>query len=476
MVSKKILGVAIAAAFVSQGAFASLAPLDLTASPTPYKIAKQALTTAAQIGSTGYYAAVDTGVGSIDQFDVTSKLGIGLAVNQKIYVKVSLTNAKFNAAVATTDLAVTSASVDTASVDTIAQGGNVGDTYAIFSVSPATGDAFAVSDTATLTLNALQVNGSDVTVTVTTYDSVASAVAGTNVLYTASAKTLTFPTDGATAATSSVNTVTASVNALFKNFIVGGPASGTTAQLASLFTTVNSYADLTGAPITLASVANLANSTVTFHGDFSVGAWSVNGMGTVPLTVSADKQSATVALSSVVDGTGAPVNPNLVVVENGTTQIPKATYTADVTFAAPTGGAFGAVAAVMGQAAGTITRDGTTVLVPFVNINPDYNQKIIIVNRSAADAALTLTNLVPDAAATASSITATTINLPAGKQSVLKTTDLVSITGSAKGAVTLNIAAPSSKIDVLFQSTNAQGAQNTVLLQNDGAKFGGASL
>jgi len=482
MVSKKILGVAIAAAFASQGAFAAL---NLNGTPVPNKIAKQAILSSFQVGSTGFYTALDGGTASTD-FDVVSKLGAGLTVDQRIYIRVNLNdNARFSAQVQTSDLTVTSGqksgdwdsdplTPDTlanvnGTVDTITQGGAPGDQYVVFSVKPYPGTAFSIGDTATLAINQLSINGSDVGVEVITYDQAAYAVAGldTNKLFRSGSKTIiTFPTDGVSSSTSAPQTVTASVDSLFKKFA----GNNTTAQFSQLYTTVGNYSDLNGNSISLVSITDPSASVVKYKGDFSVGTWSVSASSscTTPtaLTLNGAKTEGTVTLA--VSNTKA----YLCVVETGAAQIPVATYKADVTYSAPATAVFGAASPASDLAAGSIVRDGTTVLLPFININPDYNQKVIIVNRSSAAADLTLTNLVPDAAATASSITAGTINLPAGKQSVLKSTDLVSITGSAKGAVTLNIAAPSNQIDVLFQTTNAQGAQNTVLLQNDGGKFG----
>ena len=441
MVSKKILGVAIAAAMLSQGAFA--APLNLSgdSAATSLKIAKQAITTAAEtsVGS-GWYNVVDTGVGSTIDFDLTSKLGIGLAVNQKIYIKVKLTNAKFGATLTTGSFAVTSngtalaAGAGNATEDTIAQGGVAGNDTVILTVSPAAGEAFGIADTVTLTLSALQINGSAVSAEVTTFDSVASAVAGTNVLYTAnnvSGSTITYPSDAVTAAVASPSTVTASVDELFKKFVTqAGVVSGSNlvAQFGQLSTALATYSELDGSPIELADVVTDTTSTVKFKGDFSAGNWYVSddatGTTKTALTLNTAKDEATTTLNVIA------TKPYLLVVENGTAQIPVSTITADVTFTAPANGAFGAVAADTGNASGSIVRDGTTVLVPFINVNPAFNQKIIIVNRSTASAAVTLTNLIPDAQTTGFALTSagSAISaLTASKQTVLNTPDLFTV-------------------------------------------------
>lgn len=484
MVSKKILGVAIAAAMLSQGAFA------FTTATATQNISSQTLLEAGKVvktaGATGTYYNVTAGA-NIDT-TMTGTLGIGLANDQPVYVRVDLTNAVFAAARTTAHITLADSAAG-GEVVTLSQGGDIAaatsttDSYVIYSILPSAANKFEIGSAFSMTLGNLLAKGTgSVGVKVTAYDQLASAVAGTPVLSTSNAATaLTFVTNGLTPAVTTVSPV-ASVEELFKKFTVVAPVTALLGTVGSYTTNVTAgiASATTGVTVAAAAeVANTATSTVTYVGDFAVGTWSVSATnacgGLTAVTVNTAKTQATIDLATAI------TKPFLCVALNGTTAVPASTYTASVTYTAIAGAAtaIGAQAASSSSSLGSITRDGTTVLVPFININPDFNQKIIIVNRSTASAALTLTNPIGDAAATNFALTtagAATTTLPASKQTILNSVDLFQVdTGSTskKGSVTLNIAAPSSKVDVLFQSTNAQGAQNTVILQNDGKKFGG---
>jgi hypothetical protein len=100
MVSKKILGVAIAAAFSSQ----AFALVDATTDPqVKVLVAKESvLTTQMSDGTTP--AGVPTGMvvltngGAADNVNVKFKAGSGVATGGHAYIRVNLTNAVFAAA------------------------------------------------------------------------------------------------------------------------------------------------------------------------------------------------------------------------------------------------------------------------------------------------------------------------------------------------------------------------------------------
>lgn len=491
MVSKKILGVAIAAAMLSQGAFA------FTTATATQNISAQTLLEAGKVvktgAPTGTYYSVTAGANIDTTF--TGTLGVGLATNQAVYIRVDLTNAVFKAARTTAHITLADSAAGVVT-KTISQGGDLGaiasttDSYVIYSILPSASAKFDIGSAFSMTLGDLLAKGTGtVGVKVTAYDQLSSAIASTPVLSTSNAPTaLTFVTNGLTPAATAVNPV-ASVEKLFKEFVVAAPVAAVLSTVGSYTATVTAgvASATTGATVAAETeVANTATSTVKYVGDFSVAGavWGVsatNACGALTnVTLNTAKTEATIDLATAITKPFLCVDlPDTAGV--GTTAVPASTYTASVTYTAIAGAAtaIGAQATSASSNLGSITRDGTTVLVPFINVNPSFNQKIIIVNRSTAAAALTFTNPIGDDAATGFALTtagSTTMSLPASKQTVLNSVDLLTVdtaSTSKKGAVTLNIAAPSSKVDVLFQTTNADGAQNTIILQNDGKKFGG---
>lgn len=494
MVSKKILGVAIAAAMLSQGAFAFT-----TATPTQ-NVSAQTLVEADKVvktaGSTGTYYTVTTGANIDTTF--TGTLGIGLANDQSVYVRVELTNAVFAAARTNANITLADNDGSTGGADnpviTLSQGGAAGaiaatdDNFVIYSIAPGTGDRFEVGAAFSVALGNLLAKGTGtVGVKVTAYDQLASAVAGTPVLSTSNAPSfITFVGNGVTQTATTVSPV-ASVEKIFKEFKVAAPVTALVGTVGSLAATVT--ADVASATtglnvVAITEVANTATSTVKYAGDFSVGTWAVSatsacgGLSTVTLNTA--KTEATIDLATAI------TKPFLCVTlpstaGAGTASVPASAYTASVTYTAITGAAtaIGAQTASASSSLGSITRDGTTVLVPFITLNPGFNQKIFVVNRSTTPAALTVNGLVADAGATGFALTtagAAGTTLAAGQQTELVSAQWFQVDSTAttkRGAATLNIAAPSSKVDVLIQTTNAEGAQNTVILQNDGQKFGG---
>ena len=143
MVSKKILGLAIAAAFSSQ-AFA-VVNLDDSSASNSIKYAKEALVTTNSIdGNDGakYYlvandAQLTIGAGALTTpgvQDASFKLGTGMAAAQKRYVRIGLGNAVFSATSAPV-LGATGGTAVAAAV--VVQGGGNKDNYVIFEVTAA---------------------------------------------------------------------------------------------------------------------------------------------------------------------------------------------------------------------------------------------------------------------------------------------------------------------------------------------------
>jgi hypothetical protein len=121
MVSKKILGVAIAAA-MSAPAFAVI---DLTggvggAGSGAVTYAKESITSAQVTSGMVQVAAAGT------ELDVQVATGFGVTATTHAFVRFNLTNAKFKTAVVAGDLTAVSGTITTV---TVAQGGAAGDDY-----------------------------------------------------------------------------------------------------------------------------------------------------------------------------------------------------------------------------------------------------------------------------------------------------------------------------------------------------------
>jgi hypothetical protein len=452
MVSKKILAVAIAAA-LSSSAFA----VDLEDGTGALTYAKEAFTALNEGDTTGYYEVTGT-------FDAAVELGFGVSNANQVWVRYDLTNAVLDADVVVGDLDV-SGFIAAPDVE-IAAGGEAGDSYVIFAVTTAANESQTTALTLALPSLEIKLNAT-ASLAYSLYDDASDASAGGTAGRVGAVESATLvELEDALTVTFTADNATADVDTDFTEFLVDGTTTvlGTVEfnlDTALLLPDGNNVADLSEL------IMNGADeSTVVLTGDLSFGDWTVGG-------VAVDADTGVADISTLTDGVAYDVELTV----DGDTTIEASEYSLATDFADLDDAVFGATND--SEAIGEITRNGTSVKVPFVNVNPSFNQKIIIINRSANAVPLTISDLIADAQATGFALTtagAAAITLPAGKQTVLNSVDLFQVapaSTSKKGAATLNIAAPVSKIDVLFQSTNADGAQNTVLLQHDGQKFGG---
>nr|WP_324257470.1 hypothetical protein [Cellvibrio fontiphilus] len=458
MVSKKLLSAAIAAAFLSTPAFAVI---DLDADTGAVKFAKEAVVDANE--DAGFLTVTS----AANNLDVTTVIGTGVTEANQVYVRFDLANAKFTSQVVGGDL-VTSGSALSVNVQ---QGGAAGQSYVIFQITADVG-GIDQADTLELALAGLAVSTSaGVNVSYAAYDTPSSAVNQTAANRLASSTTAgaISVVNALTATFAAGDTATAEVSADFTEFL----GSSTSENLGTVTFAVDTTVLLPDSS-TITALTDVVDdaSDLVLAGDLSFGDFFLNGCAIDSATGSlADGEDCVV--------TDFDINTTYtfsVEVDGDTTIVP-GSYTATVDYVKLDTGLFNPMD--YSGVVGNIARNGTSVKVPFVNVNPSFNQRIIIVNRSNVAVPLTISDVIADAEATGFALTTAgqaTIMLPANKQTVLKSSDLFQVAaGSAsnRGAATLNIAAPMSKVDVLFQSTNSEGAQNTVILQTDGQKFGG---
>lgn len=461
MVSKKLLSAAIAAAFISAPAFAVI---DLDADTGAVKFAKEAVVDANEDG--GFLSVT----AAANNLDVTTVIGTGVTEANQVYVRFDLSNAKFATQVVGANLTTTGNALSI----TVQQGGAAGQSYVIFQITADTLD-IDQADTLTLALADLAVSTSAaVNVTYAAYDTPSSAVNQTvaNRLATSTTAGAISVVNALTAEFTPGTTATAEVSADFTEFL----AASLSETLGSVTFAVDTAALLPdSSAITALTDVVVSDSDLVLTGDLSFGDFTLDGCA-----IDSDTGSLEDGGDCVVTDFAINTAYSFDVTVDGATTIVPGSYTATVDYVKLATGLFNPVDA--SGTVGNIDRNGTSVKVPFVNVNPAFNQKIIIINRGTNAVPLTISDLIADVETTGFALTATgasTIMLPAGKQTVLDSADLFEVaegSASKKGAATLNIAAPMPKIDVLFQTTNADGAQNTVILQTDGQKFGGNGI
>ncbi len=442
MVSKKLLGVAIAAAFSSQ-AFA-LVDLD-AANPTKPVIAKQTFQTGdkSTVSGVDYYTVVN----AANLLDIQSKIGVGMNNAQKLFIRVDLTNALFGAAPALTTATATS---------TIAQGG-VDSSYVIFEVTASASKPQA--DTATVAAASYKLNsnfaGSAVTFTV--YETLTAAVNNGTSLYAKSLANVVTVGSGLKQAFTAGSAV-ADVESGFKKF-VGNALTAAAGQISS---TVD------GATYSQAGTATVA-ADIYSAGDVKItGDFGLTGAtyalrqnsdctgGTTALTIATDKKSATT-------GAAAGANEYLCVTVDGNNVIPETTFNGEVTYTAITTPAF-APAAFSGKV-GEIVRNGTSIHIPYLTTFSDYAQRLVLVNRGSSDVAYSV-SFTPETGVTAALGTAATGTLKAKSTTIIPVTNLVTLTGATRTAATVAIVSASANIDAATTQVNlADKATDTVKLK-----------
>jgi hypothetical protein len=83
----------------------------------------------------------------------------------------------------------------------------------------------------------------------------------------------------------------------------------------------------------------------------------------------------------------------------------------------------------------------------------DYNQRLVLVNRGSADVTYAVT-FTPETGVTATAGSAATGTLKANSTTIVKATDLVTITGSSRTAATVAIVSAAANIDAATTSVN----------------------
>lgn len=248
------------------------------------------------------------------------------------------------------------------------------------------------------------------------------------------------------------------------------------------FTTGNTYTELADVVITDANASAidgttlldtelLSNTDVSVAGDFTAaantdGTYTGAALGRVWIDGAADCSTgsddvgdflATTLSATAATFTGPTANIagtySLCFASNGTAAIPAATYTATVDYT--TIGAAYAVTDVTAAAAGTIVRNGTTMVAPLVQKPAGWLSRLVLVNKGTAARAYTVSAVAESGNTVTLSGAAASGTLGAGQTTVVDLPDLIAATGSPRTSLVVTVNGPENQISGLYQIVNA---------------------
>ena len=212
-----------------------------------------------------------------------------------------------------------------------------------------------------------------------------------------------------------------------------------------------------------ADLISLARSKTMFSGDFSIGSFalSTDGCATTEadsLRVNVAKDEALALPTTVYEGTRSLC---ITVPRTNETAIPASAFLVEADYAALVNAAIGPQDLAETQI-GRIRRDGTSVQLPHLTTAAEYEQRIVIVNRTSRAANYNF-QFTPASGVTAMDGAMAEGTIGAFTTLVLEAADVVTLSGGTETAASLNVVAPSGRIDVLTTQLNlTSGDTDTV--------------
>ncbi len=144
-------------------------------------------------------------------------------------------------------------------------------------------------------------------------------------------------------------------------------------------------------------------------------------------------------------------------------RIPAGAYTASLSTTAVGEGAM-AMEVVTDAAIGSIEQNGTSVNIAYLTASDKYNQRLIIVNRSAREVQYNVTDFVTEDGTTVEATEAASGNIAPMSQAVLRVRDLLTFTGMTRAAATVDVDALTGEVSVATTQVNLEdGSTDTVL-------------
>ena len=120
------------------------------------------------------------------------------------------------------------------------------------------------------------------------------------------------------------------------------------------------------------------------------------------------------------------------------------------------------------QALGSITRDGTTVHLPYVTTFEGYNQRIVLSNRGTIDAAYQI-EFRPEEGVTATAGMRATGTLKGKSTVTMPAVDVVSLDGGKRTAATIILEAQPKYIDVTSVTVNKESRDTDTVVHHSGS-------
>lgn len=438
MFNKKVLAVALAAAFTS-GAQA-VVDLDATAS--------QKVTYASEVVTTGAETVEVTNLGGL--LDVTATLGFTIGAGTSKYVRFDLASANFASAPTIT---VTPAVAGPTVTATLSAGGSTDDAFVIYEIASSGAD---LSPDATVTISGATYEISTSSSSQVSYRLYETATGAANKLEDTLKFVNTEFTEITSASTGEFAVSTDNQATVATGFTEFSAASlgATTATIGYLDTDLlflSAY-DLDGTPVTAEDLLD-DEQDIEFAGDFSFGTWTLESDSACnagsPMAIVETEDGGIV--EDVTDSVLAGSNW-YICVDTGGDVIEKGTYSVTLADDETT------------DALGTISYDTTTIEVPYLTTFSAYNQRLYIVNRgnTAADYAI---NFVTEADTTPTALPAATGTVAANSVLSLKAVDVVSLDGKTRTSAVIEVEGIDSDIQAATQTVNLEdGTTDTVIL------------
>ena len=450
MFTKRILGVAgMVAAVAALGQLPAHAAVNLNTGAGSLTYATETLTTTIDVSGETYHVLAAPSSGRLS---FTAEVGRAVAGGETIQVRFNLGNMVFAGSTVPT-LAIAGAS---AAMVTSLSGGAEGDANARFSVTAGASEPIAATAVMTLTVRALGV----------LVDQAGTARVGTRVTgpFVGTDDVIAFrvasglretvvPASPVVKFADGFRSFAGELVASVGHLLVGPPPGVGSARV---------FAAASSTPASLDNTISAAASTVTFSGELGFTSDAF-------LSDTADcgtKDEEGIVNSSndawVAVNLAAANDKHLCIEVDGVTSIPETTgYQAAVSYGGITSAAFppGDANLVLGK----VVRDGTTVTVPFVSIDPGVNFRFVLTNRGSEPVPYSFDFTAPDRTSAVGGPQAEG-TLPANSLTLLRATRVVSLTGLRPyTAASLTVGGSPEMIDIMtIQVSRSDGSTDAV--------------
>ena len=439
---------------------------------TGVEVAKETLldtaTTMPSGTTTKYYKLLE---GSPEgKYDFEVEQGIAFGGDSKVFLRIELINMVFGE-----DLNTDADCGSIASVCEHESGGTTGAKSVVFSIG---GSATAKdSDTLTIDVPSLSVLPDAAgSVKVTWYREALDASLGINAFKTVMADDVVEVVDGL----EEKGTSSGSKSDVASGFSMFDGTDTTAAQIGHLrIRAADNVEHRAGTAVRgpgsfLGATDGVPAIEVIFKGDFANHTFKVHPAETctgTALSAKLDKAKNEYAVELSNASTITDSGPAKVVMlalcmevdEKNTKPIPDTDYTASVKYTKLADAMF--PRADQTVTIGSIGRTGTTVHIPYLTTYMGYNQRIVLSNRSSAEAGYTIT-FRPEAGITATAGDAAEGMLAANSTMTLKAADVVTLEGGSRTAATIAVVADPKRIDVTSVIVNRESRDTDTVVHH----------